>query len=110
MNPKPMICTFLQLQCALQGLHRWQKPLVDDLHDVWLKGAPTPDSRILQPRGYDPRKAQAGNMEKRIVLPAQLEAWVQQTGARRGVQMTLADAQKLVKAVQQAWGGSPPRG
>lgn len=107
---KPLICTFAQLQHALQRLHRWNPALIADLHDVWLKGAPTPDSIIRQPNGYDPRLVQAGNVEKRIVFPKLLESWMQHVGAKQGVQMTSADAQKLVRAVQKAWGGSSRRG
>lgn len=74
---------------------------VDRLHDVWKQGAPTPDSRILNPNGYDPRLAQAGNVEKRIIIPAALEQWVVDTATRRGLAISPGDANQLVEAVQR---------
>lgn len=100
---KPLVCTYRQLAFALRRLHAWQPPLLADLHDVWLKGAPTPDSRVQKPQGYDPRKLQAGNLEKRIVLPSLLAKYIEETGKRKGIPMTLADARKLVTAIKKGW-------
>lgn len=82
---KPVIVTFRDLRAALFALHQNIKADVDSLHDVWLTGAPTPDSIILNPKGYDPRMAQAGNIEKRIISPVTLAKWIQDTSARRGM-------------------------
>lgn len=101
---QPIICTFYMLQVALQSLHLNERKHMATLHDVWLKGAPTPDSRIQVPQGYDPRLIQLGNVERRIVLPKLLEAWMQDVGKTRGVPMTLADARKLIGAIKLGWG------
>ncbi len=88
LNPKPLVCTFYQLTKATEALHQGDKGMIADLHDIWLKGAPTPDSRILLMKHYDPRKVQTGNLEKRIVLPTLLANWIMQTSAKRGFPYT----------------------
>ena len=98
-NRQPVICTFRMLSFALAPLHVWNLADVDRLHDVWKMGAPTPDSIVRNPVGYDPRKAQQGNVEKRIVLPSALEQWVQDVATRRGISATYEQAAGLIDAL-----------
>jgi hypothetical protein len=93
---KPLLVTFADLRDALQSLHLNQKAWVDALHDVWKQGAPTPDSIIRDPRGYDERKRQRGNTEKRIVLPTPLATWIMQVSAARGMPVTFLQATRMV--------------
>jgi len=83
---KPLVCSFRALADALAPYHRWERHWVDSLHDIWKQGAPTPDSIIRTPRGYDERKDQrkAGNFERRIVFPTPLAQWLQQVTRARG--------------------------
>ncbi len=104
-RPTPIIATFPELFYALKSLHRFQKKHVDNLHDIWMKGAPTPNSRVLNPKGYDPRKAQVGNFESRIVLPTLLSKWVQETAHEVGVDVQPADALELLSRVRIAFTG-----
>lgn len=104
-QPKPIICTFHQLAFSLQSLHHWQKSHVDTLHDCWLKGAPVPQSRILNPKNYDPRKVQHGNYEARIILPALLKKWVTERASALGIQMTGDNALELLNRVRIAFDG-----
>jgi hypothetical protein len=94
---KPIVCTWLQLAEALAPLHGWDKRYLDRLHDVWKLGAPTPDSHILVPAGYDERKLQPGNTERRIVAPSKLEAWVVEVAQARGWPMTMQDACEIIE-------------
>jgi hypothetical protein len=89
---KPLSCSYVELYAALTPLHLHNKMFTNNLHDVWLKGAPTPDSRILNPKGYDPRLRQRGNVEKRLVLPQPLFQWVKEVIQWRGMQ-DVTDAQ-----------------
>lgn len=82
---KPLICTFHELCTVLATLHLWEPRHIADLHDVWKKGAPTPNSRILNPKDYDERKKQAGNYEARIVLPTLLTNWIETIASARGM-------------------------
>lgn len=104
-HPKPIICTFWQLSYALNALHQWNPAHVATLHDVWLKGAPTPNSRLQNPKGYDPRKQQAGNYEARIVLPTLLKTWVTERAAALGVNVTGEQALALLSRVRVAFDG-----
>lgn len=99
----PIICTFYELAVSLQSLHLWNKADLDRLHDVWKIGAPTPDSRLLDIKHYDPRKVQAGNVEKRIVFPKKLGEWIADVGRQRGIEMDSRDAANLIKAMQLGW-------
>lgn len=85
---KPLICTFMQLSAALAPLHLWNPGYVADLHDVWKKGAPTPNSIIRNPKDYDERKQQAGNYEARIVFPSLLAQWIENVATARGIPCT----------------------
>lgn len=82
---KPIVVTFRDLRAAMFPLHRNVKADVDSLHDVWIAGAPTPDSIIRNPKGYDPRLQQVGNIEKRIITPPALALWISDISARRGM-------------------------
>lgn len=103
---KPIICTFHELSRALRSVHLGVKADVDRLHDVWKMGAPTPGSRVLQPKIYDPRVPQGhlGNFEARIVFPSALAAWAQDVLQRRGAAITTDQALRLVNAISKAWG------
>lgn len=82
---KPLIITFYDLAHNLAPLHLWHKAAVDDLHDVWMRGAVTPNSIVRNPVGYDPRLIQYGNYEARIVVPSMLTQWVIDVCNRRGI-------------------------
>lgn len=64
--------TFSDLCDALAPLHLGNPAWIADLHDCWLKGAPSPDSIVRNPHHNDPRNAEQqerfGNVEKRLVL------------------------------------------
>lgn len=85
---RPLIATFSDLVAIFEPLHLHNVADVARLHDVWLQGAPTPDTRILNPKGYDERKRQPGNVEKRIVFPPLLAQWVMDVSKRRGFPYT----------------------
>lgn len=82
---KPIIITFRDLAQNFAPLHLWHKPDVDNLHDIWAKGAPTPNSIVRNPKNYDPRLIQYGNYEARIMIPAMLTQWVVDVCQRRGI-------------------------
>lgn len=99
MNPErysPVFMTWRELAAVMQPLHLGQPADVDRLHDIWLQGAPSPDSIVRAPAGYDPRKAQAGNVEKRLMLYMPLAQWVVDMSARRGFGYTLRQAVNLL--------------
>lgn len=93
---EPLLVTFVELREALAPLHLHDRACVDRLHDVWKLGAPLPDSIIRQPAGYDERKTQPGNRERRIVFPTPLAAWVVEVSAARGMPYTLSQALRIV--------------
>lgn len=93
---RPLVCTYRELAGALAPLHGGDAGLLAGLHDIWLEGAPTPDSIIRNPRGYDPRLYQPGNVERRLVLPNKLAAWVQQASAQRGMPLAARQAYNLI--------------
>lgn len=92
---KTLICTFKQLSDALFDLHLGHQADIDRLHDLWKLGAPTPDSIIRNPKGYDERKAQPGNLEKRIIVPTALTQWIMDVSTRRGMPLTAEQAAAL---------------
>jgi hypothetical protein len=104
-RPKPIIATFPELFYAMKTLHRFQKKHVDNLHDIWKRGAPTPNSRVKYTKGYDPRKSQPGNYEARIVFPTLLSKWIQETAHEIGVDVQPADALELLSRVRIAFTG-----
>lgn len=83
-KPKPIITPFWRLAQAFGPLHGYQRKYLDTLHDVWLKGAPSPQSRLRNPKGYDPRHPQLGNYEARIVFPTHLAKWITDVARERG--------------------------
>jgi len=99
LDSKPLIVTFHELWFMLRALHLNDKAWVDRLHDVWKSGTPTPDSRILVPRVYDERKVQPGNVEKRIIVPSDLQKWIVDICKSKGVEATPAVVGHKLKAL-----------
>jgi hypothetical protein len=91
-----LVVTFAELRDALAPLHLGRRSWVDALHDLWKLGAPSPDSRVLAPKGYDERQRQPGNVEKRLVLPTPLAQWIAQVSAARGIPYTHAQALRML--------------
>ena len=89
---EPLLVPFRELLEALAPLHLYEKAYVDRLHDVWKLGAPTPDSIIRDPRAYDERQRQPGNVEKRIVFPTPLAQWIVEVSTARGMPYTMRQA------------------
>lgn len=85
---QPLIVTFYDLTALFEPLHQRDAGDIARLHDIWMQGAPTPDTRILNPKHYDERKRQPGNYEKRIVFPPLLAQWVMDVSKRRGFPYT----------------------
>lgn len=92
---KPIFVTFRDLCFVLAPLHQWHKERVAEIHDIWLQGAPSPDTRLLDPKHYDPRKDQPGNVEKRLLLPTPFANWVVQQSTRLGFPYTHEQALSL---------------
>lgn len=105
---KPIICTWLQLCHSLKALHHYEKAYVDRLHDIWKLGAPTPTSRVINLKGYDPRIPQVGNHEARIVFPKKLAEWVTDAAKTRGIEMTPAQARQLLDGLGRILAGKTP--
>lgn len=93
---QPVFVTFVELVAAMRALHQDDKPLIDQLHDIWLMGAPSPDSIIRISTNYDPRFPQAGNVEKRLILPMPMATWIMQVSALRGMPYTRRQALNLI--------------
>lgn len=89
--------TFVELCTALRPLHQFDPSMVNDLHDVWKQGAPSPDTIIRNPKDYDERKRQAGNVEKRLMLPLPLMGWIERATAKRGMPVSAAQAAALLE-------------
>lgn len=88
----PLMVPFYVLAAAMAPLHMWDTRYLSTLHDVWKCGAPTPDSIIRNARGYDERKVQPGNVERRIILPSRLAVWIVEMSAIRGYPYTYRQA------------------
>ena len=86
---KPVTCTFLQLVGATWALHQGERAWIDSLFDIWKMGAPTPNTIIRNPQGYDPRKRQPGNYEARIVFPTVLAKWITDCAHARGIDLDI---------------------
>jgi len=95
LNIPPTFVTFRALLIALYDLHLGQKALIDRLHDVWKLGAPSPDSIVRDPKHYDERVRQAGNVEKRLLLPEPLAGWIEEASAARGMPLSARQAINL---------------
>ena len=96
-SDKPLICTWRDLYTMFIPLHMHIKADVDRLHDIWKIGAPTPNSRVLLPNEYDPRKRQPGNYEARIVFPTPLAEWIQDVSKARGFPFTKHQALEMLQ-------------
>ena len=99
---KPIALSFYQLLYAMQAVHNWHKPDMDRLHDIWKQGAPTPESRLLDVKHYDPRKIQAGNVEKRLILPHAFATWFKDVCERKGLQMEAHQGYEALRVVARA--------
>lgn len=67
----PLIMTFEQLKKVLQPItagYAWGEGTI---HDLWKKGAPSPDSG-------------PGKIEKRVIIPKHLYAWLEDVLQRQG--------------------------
>src|SRR5688572_4992993 len=101
---KPLFVSFRQLRDAFMMLHLGDMSMIADLHDVWKQGAPSPDSIIRHPKEYDERKRQAGNVEKRLILPTVLMGWILTASQKRGIPFSAAQAAALLEGrVQYNW-------
>lgn len=96
---KALVVSWLDLYNALFDLHKGAKVYVDQLHDIWKFGAPSPDSIIRDPRHYDERLRQRGNVEKRVVFPTPLARWIEQTSAAWGHPYTHRQAMNMLYGV-----------
>ena len=93
----PLICTFVQLRDALEPMHMNAPADVDNLHDIWRRGAPTPESGIFNPAvSYDERKVQPLNHVARIIPPSHLVKWITDVTARRGMPITPKQALNIL--------------
>lgn len=82
---QPVICSWVQLARATQDLHRWEKGPLDELHDIWLKGAPTPDYQVaVAGKTFDERRPRVGDVLTHIVPPLPIAQWIKTMSARRG--------------------------
>ena len=81
---KPLMVTLPQLQVVLLPLTEGYAWGQNTIHDLWILGAPTPDSTIQH--------------EKRIILPSQLLAWLADVLNRRGEPLDEV-AQSVVKQI-----------
>lgn len=100
----PVFVAFVDLRNAFYPLHHGDHDMVSDLHDVWKAGAPSPDSIIRNPKEYDERKRQAGNVEKRLILPTLLMGWIVNASNKRGMPLSAAQAAALIDGqVRYTW-------
>lgn len=92
-----IVCEFWELRDSTMSLHVNDPAAVKRLHDVWLEGAPSPDSVVkgYEYRGFDERKRQAHARVKRVVLPNALAQWIVEQSAARGMPMTPAQAYNI---------------
>lgn len=94
---RPLIVTFRELATALRSLHQNNVHDLAGLHDVWKRCAPTPDSIVRDPRHYDERVKQPGNLEKRIVVPSILAQWIMDISKKRGYPYSYRQAMNLIE-------------
>lgn len=81
-----LICTWLELEKALEPLHLNDKADVDELHDIWLsQGVPAPSYRVALPgERFDERNPRPGDNLKHVVNPLAVAKWIQDVSAKRG--------------------------
>lgn len=101
---KPVIASYRQLCYALRVLHMWNEADLKRLHDIYVLGAPTPNSRMLL-KTMDVRKVQPGNVEYRLILPKKLEAWVEDICKRRGITYQPGEALRIIETVSAVFDG-----
>ena len=94
---KPMFVSFVDLYGMFAPLHMGQKVHVDALHDCWLMGAPSPDSIVRNPKGYDPRKVQKGNDERRLLMYIPVAKWIVDVSTARSFPYTLKQALNILE-------------
>ena len=99
----PISLSFYELSLCTRAVHGWNKPDVDRLHDIWLRGAPTPNSRILNPKIYDPRAVQTGNVEKRLIIPKLFADWFDDVAKRRGFSLKADTAYQALGRINRAF-------
>ena len=103
LSTKPIICDFPSLLFALRAIHQQREVHVKMLHDLWMMGAPTPQSRMLLKR-YDERVIQAGVKITRIVFPSKLRQWMILVAGENGIGLDEFASDKLISAIRNAWG------
>lgn len=86
---EPVVVSFRALAAATAVFHHWERRWLDALHDVWKRGAPTPDSIIRHPQGYDERQDQPGNTVTHIIPPPLLAQWLHDVSAARGMPLDM---------------------
>jgi hypothetical protein len=94
---KPMFVSFVDLYGMFAPLHMGVKKHVDTLSDVWKMGAPSPTSIIRNPKGYDERKVQPGNVEKRLLMYIPMAKWITEVSAERGMPYTMRQALNMLE-------------
>lgn len=93
-RPTGYTLTFQRLAQIFAPLHMGDKAALARLHDVWLLGAPTPQSRVLL-KQYDERLPQAGVFIERVILPSHLENWIFDTAQARSFVITRQQARAI---------------
>lgn len=86
----PLAVTFAQLSDAMQPLHLGDKAWLGRLHDVWKRGAWTPESGLYAPAVFDERQADAvnaaqGNNIRRVLALGALAEWIEDAARARGI-------------------------
>lgn len=90
---QPIQATWVELARALAPLHRWVKADVDELHDIWLKGVPSPEYTVAVPGAvFDERRPRAGDKLIHIVPPLPVARWIEKLSAKRGFPFTMRQA------------------
>lgn len=90
---QPIIATWVELAKALAPLHLWVKADVDELHDIWLKGVPSPQYKVAVPgKVFDERRPRQGDLLKHIVPPLPVANWIEKMSAKRGFPFTMRQA------------------
>lgn len=94
---KPVFVSFVDMYGMFAPLHMGVKAHVDTLHDIWLMGAPSPNSIVLSPKGYDPRVMRPGDFECRLLMYIPLSQWIVDVSAARGFPYTVRQALNMLE-------------
>lgn len=94
---KPVFVSFVDMYGMFAPLHMGHKPHVDALHDCWLMGAPSPDSIVRNPKGYDPRVKQTGNDERRLLMYIPVAKWIVDVSTARSFPYTMRQALNILE-------------